>query len=316
MAQLIVAGVDIGGTFTKYGFVNALGKVLLHKSIPTTVYQKPDDFANELTEMILREAKNFTEYDLHGIGIGSPNGNYFTGTVEHAPNLPWKGVVPLTKLFMDASGLPVVLTNDAKAAALGEMVFGGAKRMKHFAFITLGTGLGSGIVIDGKIVYGHDGFAGELGHTTIFENGRQCGCGRKGCLEQYCSSTGIVRTYMELLEKAGKKIPVATEEVGSVYIYEKFQQGEREAIEAFRYTGHLLGIALANLCCVSSPEAIFLFGGLARSGEAIFNPVKKSFEENLLKVYQGKTKILASQLPEGEAAILGAASLMWNELKR
>lgn len=312
----MVAGIDIGGTNTKYGLVSDLGKILKQGSVPTAEFATAKEFVQAVSKIILSEAEKIKDGELHGVGIGSPNGNYYSGTVEFAPNLRWKGIIPLAKLFMDATHLPVALTNDAKAAAIGEMVFGAAKNMKHFYFITLGTGLGSGIVVNGNIVYGHDGFAGELGHTTVIENGRNCGCGRNGCLEQYCSSTGITRTYLELISRSGKKLRIAPDKVDSKFIFGKYQKKEKEAMEAFEITGHMLGIALANACCYTSPEAIFLFGGLTQSGDAIFKPVKKSFRKNLLKVYQGKTKILPSSLPESEAAILGSASLIWNELKK
>ncbi len=316
MSQKIVAGIDIGGTNTKYGLVNENGKILKHESFPTAQFPTAAKFASSITKIILAAADKISGAELQGIGIGSPNGNYYSGTIEFAPNLPWKGVIPLAKLMMDAAHLPAALTNDAKAAAIGEMIFGGAKNMKNFLFITLGTGLGSGIVVDGKIVYGHDGFAGELGHTIIFENGRQCGCGRKGCLEQYCSATGITKTYKELKKASGKKSTVADDEINAKYIDGQYKRGEKTALEAFEFTGHVLGIALANACCYTSPEAIFLFGGLTQSGDAIFKPVRKSFRKNILQVYKGKTKILPSSLPESEAAILGAASLMWNELRK
>ncbi|HYV92239.1 MAG TPA: ROK family protein [Chitinophagales bacterium] len=316
MSQKIVAGIDIGGTYTKYGLVNESGKILKQDSVPTTDFATAEKFVNAISTIILREAEKIKGAELQGTGIGSPNGNYYSGTVEFAPNLRWKGIIPMAKLFMDATRLPAVLTNDAKAAAIGEMIFGAAKNMKHFYFITLGTGLGSGIVVDGKIVYGHDGFAGELGHTTVTENGRNCGCGRKGCLEQYCSATGITRTYLELISGSGRKLRIPPKRINAKFIYEKYVKKEPEALQAFEFTGHILGVALANACCYTSPEAIFLFGGLTQSGDAIFKPVKKSFRKNLLKIYKGKTKILPSSLPENEAGILGASSLMWNELKK
>lgn len=316
MDMKMVAGIDIGGTTTEYGLVTESGKILKQGTVSTPEFATAKEFVQNISKIILREAEKIKGAELQGVGIGSPNGNYYSGTVEFAPNLRWKGVIPLVKLFMDATHLPSVLTNDAKAAAIGEMIFGGAKNMKHFYFITLGTGLGSGIVVDGNIVYGHDGFAGELGHTIVIEDGRDCGCGRNGCLEQYCSSTGITRTYLELISQSGRKLRVAPGKMDSKFIFGKYQKKEKEAIEAFEFTGHLLGIALANACCYTSPEAIFLFGGLTRSGDAIFKPVKKSFRKNILKVYQGKTKILPSSLHEGEAAILGSASLIWNELRK
>jgi glucokinase len=317
MSRKIVAGVDIGGTNTKYGLVDEYGTILSRGSIHTTQYLDAALFAQVVSNIIIKEAAQIPEGDLHGFGIGSPNGNYFTGTIEFAPNLPWKGIIPLAKHFMDASGLPVALTNDAKAGAMGEMIFGGAKSMKHFFFITLGTGLGSGIVSDGKIVYGHDGFAGEMGHMIVKEgSNRLCGCGRHGCLETYCSATGIRKSYMKFLAEKDKRAPIDPEKIDSAFIYQQAMKGDEEARKAFDYTGYILGLALANAVTLFSPEAIFLFGGLAQAGDLIFNPTIKSFEENLLKIYKGKAKILPSSLNEGDAAILGAASLIWHDLKK
>jgi len=317
MLRKIVAGVDIGGTNTKYGLVDEYGKILTRGTVHTPQYTDAAEFANVVSNIIIKEAEKIPDADLHGFGIGAPNGNYFTGTIELAPNLPWKSVIPLAKYFIDASGLPVVLTNDAKAAAMGEMLFGGAKQLKHFFFITLGTGLGSGIVSDGKIVYGHDGFAGEMGHMIVKEeSNRLCGCGRHGCLETYCSATGIRKSYMKFLAEKDKRASIDPERIDSAFIYKQAMKGDEEALKAFEYTGHILGLALANAVTLFSPEVIFLFGGLAQSGDLIFNPTKKSFEENLLKIYKGKTKILPSSLNEGDAAILGSASLIWHDLKK
>ncbi|MBA3648108.1 MAG: ROK family protein [Chitinophagales bacterium] len=316
MNDRIVAGIDIGGTNTKYGLVNEYGKILMNGSIHTAEYQEPQEFAAELCKLIRNAAAKINN-GIHGIGIGSPNGNYYTGMVELAPNLPWKGMIPLAKYFMDEINLPVVLTNDAKAAALGEMVFGGARNMKHFIFITLGTGLGSGIVCNGSMVYGHDGFAGEMGHTIVKEgSNRLCGCGRYGCLEQYASASGIRISYMKFLAEKGMQAPVEPDKIDSQYIFKRAQENDKEALAAFHYTGHILGLAIANAVTYFSPEAIFLFGGLTRAGDFIFKPTIESFEKNLLKIYAGKTKILPSSLQESDAAILGAASLIWNELKK
>ena len=256
-------------------------------------------------------------YELKGVGIGAPNGNFFKGTIEFAPNLLWKGVVPLAEYFKQQLNVPIILTNDAKAAALGEMHFGGAKKIKDFIFITLGTGLGCGIVVNGQLVYGHTGFAGEVGHTTIVPHGRQCGCGRRGCLEQYCSATGIVKTYFEILRNSNPDLlnKMDTSKVDAKYIDERTLSGDEDAFYAFNYTGELLGMALANSVTYTSPQAIFLFGGLVQAGELLFNPTVISFEKNLLPIYQNKVKILPSSLPESDAAILGAASLIWNELR-
>jgi glucokinase len=316
MPGKIVAGIDIGGTSTKYGLVDEYGKILHRGSVRTPDYESASSFAEAISKLVFNEAGKIADAELHGFGIGAPNGNYFTGTIEFAPNLPWKGVVPLARYFREASGLPVSITNDAKAAAMGEMLFGGAKQLRHFFFITLGTGLGSGIVSDGKIVYGHDGFAGEMGHMIVKqESNRLCGCGRYGCLETYCSATGIRKSYMKFLAEKDKRAPVDPEQIDSAFIFEQAKNGDAEALMAFGYTGEILGLALANAVTLFSPEAIFLFGGLARAGELIFTPTRKSFEKNLLRIYQGKVKILPSSLSEGDAAILGAASLVWHSMK-
>lgn len=315
MMKKIVVGIDIGGTSTKFGLVDEDGIILRQETAKTPNFKKPEDFAHVISSSIIQLSKELKNVELVGAGIGSPNGNYYSGTVEFAPNLPWKGIVPLVKLFKDALKLPVVLTNDAKAAAIGEMRFGGAKNMKHFIFITLGTGLGSGIVSNGMLVYGNDGFAGEMGHTIIKEDSnRLCGCGRYGCLETYASATGIRKSYLKFLAEKDKRSPVEPEMIDASYIFQLAKQGDEEALSAFNYTGHILGIALANAVTYLSPEAIFLFGGLAQSGELIFKPTRETFEKNLLKIYQGKVKILPSLLNDGDAAILGAASLIWHEL--
>lgn len=313
----IVAGIDIGGTNTVLGLVDREGKLLVKESIPTGNFPIPEDLAAVVSEHIKKALLPFkNEYKLNGIGIGAPNGNFFKGTIEFAPNLKWKGIVPLAQFFEERLGVRTLLTNDANAAALGEMIFGGAKGMKDFLFITLGTGLGSGIVSNGEMIYGHDSFAGEIGHVIMFTNGRPCGCGRKGCLETYCSATGIKRTYSDLLMSNHEKVDVSDKVADAKYIYDKAMAGEKSAIEAFNYTGDILGLALANSVAYTSPEAIFLFGGLAQAGELIFKPTRESFERNLLNIYKNKIKILPSQLKENDAAILGAASLMWKELNK
>lgn len=314
-------GIDIGGTNTHFGLVDRDGNVLLKDGVKTSDFSDPKELVNAIYEKINSSLKRLppaTSSQLIGVGIGAPNANYFRGTIENAPNLAWKGVVPLAKYFTEKFNISAVLTNDANAAALGEMYFGGAKAMKDFIFITLGTGLGSGIVVNGQLVYGHDGFAGELGHTIIIPHGRQCGCGRKGCLEQYCSATGIVKTYLEILKSEN---PNALKEVDisgitAKFICEMALKGDEAAFYAFNCTGELLGFALANSVAYTSPEAIFLFGGLVEAGEMLFKPTQLSFDKNLLNNYKGKVKILPSSLPENDAAILGAASLVWNELKK
>ncbi len=310
MKQKLVAGIDIGGTNTTFGLVDSKGTIIYKETIVTEHYTLPENLVAVVVEHIQKSITGYADkYELAGVGIGAPNGNYFNGCIVFAPNLKWKGIVPIAKMFEDKLKVKAVLTNDANAAAMGEMIFGGAKGMKDFIFITLGTGLGSGIFVNGEMVYGHDGFAGELGHVIMFSDGRQCGCGRKGCLETYCSATGIITTYKLNTQYSGLKT------ITSKYIYEKALAGDVDALDAFNYTGDILGLALANSVAYTSPEAIFLFGGLALSGDFIFKPTIESFEKNLLNIYKNKIKILPSELKENDAAILGAASLIWNEIK-
>ena len=315
----VVAAIDIGGTNTVIGIVDREGKILKRDSIKTTDYPEPRNLVQavgeKIRQLLFSELRTPNSL-LVGAGIGAPNGNYFKGTIEFAPNLKWKGIVPLADYFFEELKVKSVLTNDANAAAMGEMYFGGAKWMKDFLFITLGTGLGSGIVANGNLIYGHDGFAGELGHIIVMQHGRQCGCGRKGCLEQYCSATGIVKTYMEIIRSSDPDsfVIMDTTKLNAKVIFEKALSGDENAFYAFNYTGELLGLALANSVAYTSPEAIFLFGGLAQAGELLFNPTILSFEKNLLNIYRDKIKILPSSLPENDAPILGAASLIWNEL--
>lgn len=321
----VVAAIDIGGTNTVIGIVDREGKILVKDSVRTGDYPDPkllvEAASGKIVDLIAQtQAETIgsatSQINLAGVGIGAPNGNYFSGTIEFAPNLKWKGIVRLAEYFAERLDVKSVLTNDANAAALGEMYFGAAKGMKDFIFVTLGTGLGSGIVVDGKLVYGHDGFAGELGHVIVMQHGRQCGCGRKGCLEQYCSATGIVKTYFEILKSSGLEITgqIGTAKVDAKYVFEKAMSGDESAFYAFNYTGEVLGLALANSVAYTSPEAIFLFGGLAQAGELLFNPTVISFEKNLLNIYRNKIRIIPSALPENDAPILGAASLIWNEL--
>ena len=313
--QQLVAGIDIGGTNTVFGLVDEKGNILLKESVATEHFPIPEDLVAVVCERIKKSVAAFShKYNFVGVGIGAPNGNYFKGTIEFAPNLKWEGIVPLAKLFSERLNVKAVLTNDANAAAIGEMMFGGAKGMKDFLFITLGTGLGSGIVANGELILGHDSFAGEIGHVILFPDGRQCGCGRKGCLETYCSATGIKRTYSDLLMRHPEKNNLSGKVADAKYIYDKAVQGYTDALEAFNYTGDVLGLALANSVAYTSPEAIFLFGGLALAGDFIFKPTIESFERNLLNIYKNKIKIIPSQLKENDAAILGAASLILKEL--
>ena len=294
MEKPYVVGMDIGGTNTVFGIVDSRGNVLVSDSVKTQQYDKIDEYV--------------------GMGVGAPNGNYYNGTIEFAPNLPWKGVIPLAAMFEEKLGIPTALTNDANAAAIGEMAYGAARGLKDFIMITLGTGVGSGIVINGQLVYGHDGFAGELGHVIVNPEGRACGCGRKGCLETYCSATGVARTAREFLVQRTdpsllRNIPA--EEIVSKDVYDAAVKGDKLAQDIFEYTGTILGTALANFIAFSSPEAIILFGGLAKSGDYIMKPVQKAMEENVLKIYEGKTKLLLSQLKDADAAVLGASALGW-----
>ncbi|MCG9911129.1 MAG: ROK family protein [Flavobacteriales bacterium] len=303
----VVAGIDIGGTNIKIGLVNAEGEVLWRSTVSTNQYPTPQILAEELHQLLL-PVLNSHNYTLKGIGIGAPNGNFYKGTIEFAPNLLWEGVIYLTEIFQSVFKVPCLLTNDANAAALGEMLFGGAKGMKDFIFITLGTGLGSGIIANGKLVYGHDGFAGEMGHIIVKPEGRVCGCGRKGCLETYCSAPGLVKTYLELLSSSELQQNITAKEV-----FDKAVSGDKEANEAITFTGEILGKALAMAVHFTSPEAIFLFGGLAHAGDRLFLPVIENMEKELLPIYRNKVKIIHSALPQDDAAILGAASLIWQE---
>jgi len=316
----VVIGIDIGGTFTKYGIVDREGNTYFEGSTSTENFDNVNSYLKNLhleLEKAIAEARKKEELNILGIGIGSPNGNYYKGTVEHAPNLKWKGIVHLADRFREYYNLPIKLTNDANAAALGEMIYGGAKNMKDFIVVTLGTGLGSGIVVNGNVVYGHDGFAGELGHVTVKPNGRRCGCGRRGCLETYVSATGIRRTLFKLMGATTFESELRNytfEQVDSRMIYEYAKKGDPLALEAFDNTARTLGLKLADAVAITSPEAIFLFGGLTRAGEFIFDPTKKYMEENMLEIFKNKVKLLPSALTDKNAAVLGASALIWKEL--
>ncbi|MBI9070367.1 MAG: ROK family protein [Melioribacteraceae bacterium] len=313
----VVLGIDIGGTNTVFGLVDRNGNILTSDSIPTT----GDDSAESFFERVFKSFNEKFElvkdkYELKGIGIGAPNANYYKGTIEHAPNLAW-GFVNVLDIIKQYTDLPAVLTNDANAAALGEMKFGAAKNMKHFIQITLGTGLGSGIVVNGDLVYGHDGFAGEMGHVRIDKNNRVCGCGRKGCLETVASATGIKRTVYELLAKMNDKSSlrdIPFNKLTSKNIHEAAVKGDVVALEAFEYTGKVLGKAISDATAYFSPEAVILFGGLANAGDMIFEPVKRHMEKNMMDLFKNKVQVLMSGLPSGDAAILGASALIWHEL--
>jgi len=289
--------------------------VISKSAIKTAVHDDVNLYVNDIYHELMKliDAEGGID-QIRGIGVGAPNGNYYSGTIEFAPNLPWKGVIPFAKLLNEKFGVPVALTNDANAAAIGEMTYGIARGMKDFIMITLGTGVGSGIVIDGKLVYGHDGFAGELGHTTSIRNGRLCGCGKNGCLEAYSSATGVARTAREILETTNqdsilRNIPLA--DITSKDVYEAAKEGDQVAIDIFNFTGKILGEAFADFVAFSSPEAIILFGGLSKAGEFILNPIIENMEKNLLPIWKGKIKILFSELKESDAAVLGASALAW-----
>ncbi|NDV59078.1 ROK family protein [Bacteroides sp. 519] len=319
MEKPYVVGIDIGGTNTVFGIVDARGSIIANGKVKTQAYDDVDNYVDDVCKNLLPLIIEHGGIEkIKGIGIGAPNGNYYSGTIEFAPNLPWKGVIPLAAKFEEKLGIPTALTNDANAAAVGEMTYGAARGMKDFIMITLGTGVGSGIVINGQVVYGHDGFAGELGHIiTRRENGRLCGCGRHGCLEAYCSATGVARTARELLTARTepsllRNIPA--EDITSKDVYDAAEQGDTLAQEIFNTTGTLLGEALADFIAFSSPEAIVLFGGLAKSGDYIMKPIEKGINDNILTIYKGKTKLLVSELKDSDAAVLGASALAW-ELK-
>ena len=298
-----------------FGIVDSRGNVLVSDSVKTQQYDKIDEYVDAVCKKLLPLLQQVGGAErIKGMGVGAPNGNYYNGTIEFAPNLPWKGVIPLGAMFEEKLGIPTALTNDANAAAIGEMAYGATRGLKDFIMITLGTGVGSGIVINGQLVYGHDGFAGELGHVIVNPEGRACGCGRKGCLETYCSATGVARTAREFLVQRTdpsllRNIPA--EEIVSKDVYDAAVKGDKLAQDIFEYTGTILGTALANFIAFSSPEAIILFGGLAKSGDYIMKPVQKAMEENVLKIYEGKTKLLLSQLKDADAAVLGASALGW-----
>ena len=311
-----IAGVDIGGTGTKFGIVDNLGNVLSSDTMSTRGHADIHAYIDELyVKLMILIDKVGGVGRIKGIGVGAPNGNIYTGTIEYAPNLPWKGIIPLAKLIQDKFKLPVKLTNDANAAAVGEMTYGAAKGMKNFILIALGTGVGSGIVANGELIYGHDGMAGELGHTIIIPDGRiHPGTGKKGSLESYASATGVATSAVEILNTTDKpstlrNIPI--DKIDSKAVFEAATAGDEVAKEVFEYTGRILGISLANFIMFSSPEAIILFGGLTKAGDLILKPTREHMEANLIEVFQNKIKILVSHLKESDAAILGASALMW-----
>ncbi len=319
MKKKVAIGIDVGGTNTVFGLVDEAGECIYESSILTYADQDADQLFSRLFIKIDNDFKKYSDdYELIGIGIGAPNANYYKGTVEQPPNLNW-GIVNVLEIVKKYSPLPSAITNDANAAAIGEMIFGAAKEMKDFIVITLGTGLGSGIVVNGELVYGSDGFAGEIGHTIVDPNGRECGCGRKGCLETYSSASGIKRTVYELMGTTN--IPselrnVSFNQLTSKDIADAANNGDKLALAAFDYTAKILGVKLADSVAHLSPEAIILFGGLALAGDLIFIPTKRYMEEYMLNIFKNKVKLLPSALPGAHAAVLGASALIWNELKK
>jgi len=317
MEKPYVIGMDMGGTNTVFGVVDTRGTVISKSAIKTGTHTDVNLYIQDLFDELIKliDAAGGIE-KFKGIGVGAPNGNYYTGNIEFAPNLPWKGVIPFAKLMSEKFGIPAALTNDANAAAFGEMTYGAARGMKNFIMITLGTGVGSGIIIDGKVVYGHDGFAGELGHVTaIRENGRLCGCGKTGCLETYASATGVARSAREILGSTTKEsilrnIPV--DSITSKDVFDAAIEGDEVAKEIFNFTGKILGECLADFVAFSAPEAIVLFGGLTKAGDLILDPIVQNMEKNLLPIWRGgKVKVLFSDLKEADAAVLGASALAW-----
>lgn len=314
-----VIGLDLGGTNSVFGIVDSRGDIKATTAIKTQGYETVDEYVEasvEALQIIIDQVGGIEK--IKAMGIGAPNGNYYTGTIEFAPNLSWghNGIVPLAKMFSDKLGIPVALTNDANAAAIGEMTYGVARGMKNFIVITLGTGVGSGIVINGQLVYGSDGFAGELGHVIMNRvNGRPCGCGRKGCLEAYCSATGVARTARELIETTDepsllRDMPAA--DITSLDVSIAASKGDALAKRIYEFTGNMLGEACADFAAFSSPEAFIFFGGLTKAGALLMDPIKKTYEENVLNIFKGKAKFLVSGLDGSSAAVLGASAVGWD----
>lgn len=323
MSKPYVLGIDIGGTNTVFGIVDARGHVVASDSIKTRKHNKFEDYINDLHDGIDRLLQaNEAEDKIQGIGIGAPNANYYTGTIDNNVNLPWSAPnLPLADAVSRAfNGIPVAVTNDANAAAIGEMTYGAARGMRDFIMITLGTGVGSGIVINGQMVYGHDGFAGELGHVIVKRNnGRVCGCGRTGCLEAYASATGVARTAREFLEvrcDPSSLRDLDIESITSKDVYDAAVAGDKLSKEIFDYTGRILGEAFADFIAFSSPQAIVLFGGLAKSGDLLLKPIREAMEASVMPIFRGKTKIILSELKESDAAVLGASALGWEAKSR
>lgn len=316
-AKSLVIGLDLGGTNSVFGVVDSKGEIIATTSIKTQSYPSVDQYIMESVKAIKQIAEQVGGMEkIRAMGIGAPCGNYYKGTIEHAANLVWaKGIVPLANMFVNELGIPVVVTNDAKAAAMGEMKYGVAVGMNNFVELTLGTGVGSGIVANGQLIYGFDGFAGELGHMIVEPNGRPCGCGRKGCLETYCSATGVVRTAIAMLEESPEATSVrdiATDKLTSYEVYKAAMAGDAMAQEVFKQTGRRIGIACANIATFLSPEAFIFFGGLAQAGELLLRPIEEAYNENVLSLYKGKARFLMSGLDGAKAAILGASAIAWD----
>ena len=318
MDKPYVIGVDLGGQTAKFGIVDARGNVLKQTAIRSNSQNKPEEFIRDLAEGIKKLIdKEYSIEDIRGIGVGAPNGNYYTGCIENAANLTWakNQIVHFADMLSERVGVPVALTNDANAAAVGEMTYGAARGMKNFIMITLGTGVGSGIVINGDVVYGHDGFAGELGHTcAVRNNGRICGCGKTGCLETYASAMGVARTAREILELTDRKTllrNIPAENITSKDVFDAAIQDDEVAKDIFTFTGRMLGEKFADFVAFSAPEAIILFGGLTKAGDLIYKPIVENMNLNLMPIWRGKIKILFSTLNESDAAILGASALGW-----
>ena len=303
--ERVAIGIDIGGTNIEIGVVTNKGDVLLSFRWKTTDFQRAEDFVSQLAQSVEKLIAN-NDWRIIGIGIGAPTANYYTGAIEYAPNMPWQGIVPLQRMTYEATGIPTKLTNDANAVAHGELIFGAGREMKHFSVITLGTGLGSGIVVDGRVLYGQHGLAGEFGHTQVDPQGRQCSCGRRGCLETYVSIRGIEMTYKEL---------GGVEELNPRDIYLRAEQGDELARMTYLHTARILGNKLADLVHLFDPEAIFLYGGVANAHPLIIPEAQAEMERQLLKAFRGKVKIMPSQLLNRKGAVLGAAALIWEDEK-
>lgn len=313
-----VAGIDIGGTNIEIGILNAEGEIANKQSLPTNRFSNVHEFV-KATHEILPNLVPGGLSNLSGIGVGAPNGNFYTGCIQDAPNLEWDGVIPLSNLLQDAFHVPTLVTNDANAAAFGEAYFGAAQEMKTFIMVTIGTGLGSGIVIKGDLLYGSSGFAGELGHSNLFPGGRDCSCGRKGCLETYVSARGLVWNAIDLMvESQHPSIlrPIPVDELTPKLICNAALQGDPIALQTFRITGEYLGQALADTVALLSPECIFLFGGLMQAGDLLRQPIVDSLESTLLPIFKGSVKVKTSTLNQSNAAVLGAGALAWSEIRK